>query len=409
MKTLLSAILFFAVSAQAAPRILPHILPDAPSSEYRGKYILGNTAAFGADQDIESAIKLGERNMAWLNHMNSFRPEGQKIQLTRPGDLKGIPIDSPKKYSPDTISVDYQTTYAEMPAPMAQILYSTQPFTNDTPIAEADYVTWAKKVDRNYQTAVRWKLMAPYLSYLSQRRAEDLRGYYFLAKKTENVEAKLRSAHTLPAAEQAQIKDWLMQMCQNNDGLSRDCANRAAASIQNQRAYEFYLGFLNNSESIWNGYFSLENPRAEITWSSATPNVMNVPFMNPGNDRVLEFLKFNIEEEFKWDLWNLKLNFVSQAPIHVEFQAGVTPHVNGAGGDTITMDANAPLTEWDVQWTIRHEFGHVLGFVDCYEEFYDPTEKAIITYQLDIEHLMCARSGRMQKSLYDTLKQFYYR
>jgi hypothetical protein len=71
------------------------------------------------------------------------------------------------------------------------------------------------------------------------------------------------------------------------------------------------------------------------------------------------------------------------------------------------MDANTPLTEWDVQWTIRHEFGHVLGFVDCYLEFYDPSEKAIVTYQLDIDHLMCARSGRMQKSMYDVLKQYY--
>jgi hypothetical protein len=409
MKTWLLAIVLFACTAQAAPRFLPHILPDAPSSAYQGKYIVGNSAAFGADQDVESAIKLGERNMAWLTHMNTYRAEGHKIQLTRPGDLKGIPIDAPKKYSPETISLDYQTTYAEMPAPMAQILYSTQAFTNDTPIAETDYVTWAKKVDKNYQTAVRWKLMKPYLSYLTMRRAEDLRGYYFLAMKTDNIEAKLRSAHTLSTEEQAQIKDWLTQMCQNRDGLSADCANKAAASIQSQAAYEFYLGYLNNSAELWNSYFSLENPRPEITWSSSSPNVMNIPFKDPSNANILEFLKFNIEDEFKWDLWNLKLNFQAQADIHVEFEAGVTPHVNGAGGDTITMDANAPLTEWDVQWTIRHEFGHVLGFVDCYEEFYDPTDKAIITYQLDIEHLMCARSGRMQKSLYDTLKQFYYR
>jgi hypothetical protein len=409
MKTWLSAIVLFACTAQAAPRFLPHILPDAPSSAYQGKYIVGNSVAFGADQDVESAIKLGERNMAWLNHMNTYRAEGHKIQLTRPGDLKGIPIDAPKKYSPETISLDYQTIYAEMPAPMAQILYSSQPFTNDTPIAETDYVTWAKKVDKNYQTAVRWKLMKPYLSYLTQRRAEDLRGYYFLAMKTDNVEAKLRSVHTLPADQQTQIKDWLTQMCQNRDGLSANCAGKATTSISNHTAYEFYLGYLNNSANLWNSYFSLENPRSEITWSHVTPNVMNIPFMDPSNANIMEFLKFNIEDEFKWEGWNLKLNFQPQAEIHVEFEAGVTPHVNGAGGDTITMDANAPLTEWDVQWTIRHEFGHVLGFVDCYEEFYDPTDKAIVTYQLDIEHLMCARSGRMQKSLYDTLKQFYYR
>jgi len=52
------------------------------------------------------------------------------------------------------------------------------------------------------------------------------------------------------------------------------------------------------------------------------------------------------------------------------FEPGVTPHVNGIGGRIITMDANAPLDDYDVSWTIRHEYGHVLGFPDCYVEFY---------------------------------------
>jgi len=409
MKSIVSAILLMACSAGAAPKFLPHILPDAPSSAYRGKYILNENVARTTGDSVQDAIKLGERNMAWLEHMNSFRPEGKEIQLTKPGDLKGIPIEDPKKYSPKTITEDFKTTYAEMPAEMAKILYSSLPFTNDTPIAEEDYITWAKKVDRNYQTAVRWTLMEPYMSYLSLRRAEDLRGYYFLNKKTSNVESTLRSIDTLPAEQKAQIVEWLTQMCQNGEGLSSFCETRVEEAIQRKAAFEFYLRYLGDGETIWNGYFSLENPRPEIQWLASKPNVMTIPFADPNNAKILDFLKFNIEDEFKWDLWNLKLNFVAQTPIHVEFEPGVTPHVNAAGGDTITMDANAPLTEWDVQWTIRHEFGHVLGFVDCYLEFYDPKEEAIVTYQLDIDHLMCARSGRMQKSIYDTLKHYYYK
>ncbi len=407
MKSVFFSVILMAISASAMPKFLPHILPDAPSSAYRGKYILSPVRS--ATDNVQEAIMLGERNMAWLNHMNSFRPEGQKIQLTKPGDLNGIPIETPKTYSPKTVTEDYQKTKADMPADMAKILYSDAAFTQDPPISEQDYITWAKKVDRNYQTAVRWTLMEPYLGYLSKIRAEDLRGYYFLGKKTANVESLLRSMDTLPADQQAQITEWLTQMCQNLDGLMANCESRTEESIQNKAAYEFYLRYVDAGAEIWNRYFSLENPRPEIQWSSAQPNVMKVPFTDPKNPKVLDFLKFNIEDEYKWDLWNLHLDFLVQTPIHVEFQAGVTPHVNAAGGDTITMDANAPLSEWDVQWTIRHEFGHVLGFVDCYLEFYDPKQEAIVTYQLDINHLMCARSGRMQKSMYDTLKKFYYK
>ncbi|MGZ5278941.1 MAG: hypothetical protein ACXWC9_03310, partial [Pseudobdellovibrionaceae bacterium] len=359
MKTIFLAILLIACSSDAAPKFLPHILPDAPSSAYRGKYILDTAATRKAGDSVQEAIKLGERNMAWLAHMNSFRPEGKEIQLTKPGDLKGIPIEEPKTYSPKTVTEDFKTTYAEMPADMAKILYSSVPFTDDTPIAEEEYITWAKKVDRNYQTAVRWILMEPYIPYLSLRRAEDLRGYYFLNKKTSNVESTLRSIDTLPADQKAQITEWLTQMCQNGEGLSSFCETRVEEAIERKTAFEFYLRYLGDGETIWNGYFSLENPRPEISWTASKPNVMTIPFMDPLNAKIMNFLKFNIEDEFKWDLWNLKLDFVAQTPIHVEFEPGVTPHVNAAGGDTITMDANAPLTEWDVQWTIRHEFGHV--------------------------------------------------
>ncbi len=411
MKWILSAILLAAISASAntRPKFLPHILPDAPSSAYRGKYIVPREAATGAEADVQEAVRVGERNMAWLEHMNSFRPEGKKIQLTKPGDLKGIPIESPKYYNAEIIAADHKEVYTQMPAEMAKILYSASPLTDNPPIDEETYIEWAKKVDRNYQSATRWIMMKPYLPYLMEARQEDLRGFYFLSKKTPNVETVLRSVDSLPADRQEQILDWLTQMCQNSEGLVADCDQQAAEAIQKKTAYEFYLKYLNGSSQLWENYFSLVNARPEITWSAQKPELMNVPFQNPLSDKILNFLKFNIEDEFKWDVWNLRLDFVAKTPVHVEFEPGVTPHVNDAGGDTITMDANAPLTEWDVQWTIRHEFGHVLGFVDCYEEFYDVKKNAIISYQLDIDHLMCARSGRMQKSIYDTLKKYYYK
>ncbi len=89
------------------------------------------------------------------------------------------------------------------------------------------------------------------------------------------------------------------------------------------------------------------------------------------------------------------------------FEAGVVPHVNGLGGDTITMDSNQPIEEYESQWTIRHEFGHVLGLPDCYHEFYDVDLKAYVNYQLDITDLMCSRAGNMKERIYLELKKAY--
>jgi hypothetical protein len=81
--------------------------------------------------------------------------------------------------------------------------------------------------------------------------------------------------------------------------------------------------------------------------------------------------------------------------------------VDKLGGNEITMDKNAPLSEYEVQWTIRHEFGHVLGFRDCYLEFYDSTEKAIVSYQFDVTNLMCSRQGHLKEIHYQELKRLY--
>ena len=80
---------------------------------------------------------------------------------------------------------------------------------------------------------------------------------------------------------------------------------------------------------------------------------------------------------------------------------------NRVGGDTIVMNATQPLTEYDAQWTIRHEFGHVLGFVDCYVEFYESERNVIVNYQFDVENLMCSRRGHIQQRHVDELQRAY--
>ena len=55
------------------------------------------------------------------------------------------------------------------------------------------------------------------------------------------------------------------------------------------------------------------------------------------------------------------------------------------------------------QWTIRHEYGHVLGLPDCYIEFYDEDLGLMIHYQLDVTNLMSSRRGKLQQKQFDQL------
>ncbi len=134
-----------------------------------------------------------------------------------------------------------------------------------------------------------------------------------------------------------------------------------------------------------------------------------MPFLDPLDKMVEDFLTYNLQEEWKFLSWQLVLSFSQSASIFIRFEPDAMPNVDVVGGNQITMNKNAPLTEYDVQWIIRHEFGHTLGFVDCYLEFYVPSENAMMAYQIDIDNLMCSRQGHIQQTHYEQMKKYYFK
>jgi bacillopeptidase F (M6 metalloprotease family) len=73
------------------------------------------------------------------------------------------------------------------------------------------------------------------------------------------------------------------------------------------------------------------------------------------------------------------------------------------------MDANQSIEEDDSKLVIRHEFGHILGFPDCYHEFYDTELDGFVNYQLDTTDIMCSGTGAMTERMYKELKRVYFK
>jgi hypothetical protein len=57
------------------------------------------------------------------------------------------------------------------------------------------------------------------------------------------------------------------------------------------------------------------------------------------------------------------------------------------------MDRDMGLWLEQSQATLIHEFGHIIGFPDCYVEFWDERDEAFVFYSLDPTDRMCALSG----------------
>lgn len=365
----------------------------------------------GLQPETQMSINGGEKMSSWLKLINSKRSNDNQIRLTSSVSRgSGIPIDNANKYGPSTIKKRYNKLNEEMPKSLLKVIYGGKPITSKLPVEEKELIKWFRKVSFLYQTSVRWSGMRKWLDYYAKRREKDIRGYYFL-NKMEDLDSLLINFSSLEEAKREELKGHLLGMCFNSLKNDTACLRKFIQYNDHNDLLGFKNKYMKNSKRVWDSYYVISNPRRDVVWNKNNPNLMNVIFKDPNNLEVATWLKDNVEEEFKREKlgWSLEMNYVTSGLglAYLEFKPNVTPHVSG--GNTLVMDANTPLEEWDSKWTIRHEYGHILRLPDCYFEFYDSKEKLMVNYQLDVTDLMCSRSGDMNDRIYQELKRVYFK
>ncbi|MDH4467265.1 MAG: hypothetical protein QE271_04335 [Bacteriovoracaceae bacterium] len=411
--------LFFVsqMSAQTHKSTIPHFDLDMSTSEMQKELSKSfyKTQKSEDPASIIKAIKNGERLSAWLKWENERRSISDQLLLTNPSLRRGHPINKPTIYSDKTVETDTEALMREMPSEMR--IYFDQPkldFPSKLPLSDELFLSYARRMNKIYQTATRYRMLNPYRARYTLSRRKDVRGYYYLSQNHWSAERLDLEYLTLTEREQRDLKNALVGICINFVGTQDQgagCVNELEKSIKEYKMGKYFSLYIGAAKKIWNSFFLIPNAarRSDIIWNSANPNEASVPFLTPKQDNIKNYLELNIEDEWKWDGWGLNLNFGNDARSpRVVFETGVTPHVNGLGGNEIVMDANEPIEEYESKWTIRHEFGHVLGFPDCYHEFYDTDLSAFVNYQLDITDLMCSRAGNMNERLFSEMKRVYY-
>lgn len=399
--------------------LLAHLPLDLTGAEYRALYTKlnlqhtsGSRFAFvEPTARLNKILDMGKRNLDWLKYINENKanPLQPNFSFSSAATQKAYPIESPKAYNETIVLESFQTLLAQLPPQMKSVLVDGAPFTKEIPIEITDYLKFGLAVDDVYQSAARWLMMKPYLDYLAQRKTEDIRGFYYFSKLTD-LEAQLKNFKDLPGDQQKAIRTAFHGMCLNNGISDQDCDKKINDNLEkSSQLNTLYSELFVTSQSIYESFFEIPGDarRSEVRWDHTGSESTSVPFKTVNVPSIESFLKVNIEDEWKWKDWSLHLLFKPDALVHMEFEPGATPHVNAIGGDTITMDANSPLTEYAVQWTIRHEFGHVLGFPDCYIEFYDKDISAMVSYQIDTTDLMCSRRGHLKERHFQELKRIY--
>jgi len=385
---------------------LPHMDLEMTSREYQAllkKQVVLRTAPQDALRDI---LKVGQKNLDWLDLINKNRAQDRQLELSTPETQVGIPITQANESSRSIVLNKYNDLLAVMPQTMKDVLLTTKPLTVNPPVSEEIYLDMARKMDRVYQNASRWLLQEPYLYMYSSRATQDIRGYYFL-KNNPDTQSQLSNWSAQTEATKIQMREWLIGQCRNSNNSFSSCQSELTQFESKTNILGFYQKYLPRAEKTFAGFFNIQNPRREVYWNQDR-TVIFQPFQTPQDILVQNWFQSNVEDEWKNSVFQLKIEYKGTRGIpKLEFEAGATPHVNGLGGDTITMDANRNIEEYSSRWTIRHEYGHVLGFPDCYIEFYDSQKQVMINYQIDIENLMCSRRGHLQPKHVDELIKAY--
>lgn len=358
---------------------------------------------------VRTAIAGGEKLLNWIELINKNRAKDQKIRLTSKGTQRGIPIDKPKKYGPSTIAKDLSDIKTALPEIMKDVVYGKGTITAQNPISDKEFIKFGRQISKLYQTSVRWTSLSSWLGQYEARKAKDVRGYYFL-KHLRDLDQTLRDIRGLDPLLKEQILNSLQSVCENNYNSISRCKRELDRAAKSGDVLSYKKKYWQGAIRNWESFFKISNPRTDVEWKENTPGVMTVSFKDPRNPEIANWLKENIEDEFKFPLenWNLEMKFIrgGWSTAYIEFRKNVTPHVSG--GNKIVMDANTDIQEYGVRWTIRHEYGHILRLPDCYHEFYDRSQNLMINYQFDVTDLMCSRAGLMNERIYQELKRVYF-
>lgn len=410
MKTVVTLALAFSSLVAFAHQGTPlHLDLELESAEYRTLLAKLPKQKNADDPAIAKALAWGSRLSAWIAAENDRRAPSEQIRLTSAATRRGIPIDKPSIYSEKTIAQDLVKHTTELNADIIAVMNGAA-FPAALPLPMDEFIVQARKIDKTYQSAARFKSLINWRFQYAQRKKLDLRSYHFF-KSGQWTAQRVGELAQLPAEEQEVVRGHLAGMCVNDGRSSMSTCRARVARLQTpEQLSSFFTSAFQTSAAVWGGFFNIPDygTRRDVTYTDET--AMIVPFNTPSIPKFVPYLKDNVEDEFKFGTWGLKVNYgvFPNGPL-LKFEPNVVPHVNGLGGNEIVMDSNQPIEEYESQWTIRHEFGHVIGLPDCYHEFYDEELQAFVNYQLDTTDLMCSRAGNMNERIYQELKRVYFR
>ena len=388
----------------------PGYLMPPESVELMSPHLLGR-------YELAKIVRLGARIIEWTDLLQAEIAPEMREQLWRKQDyiLNQPTADRPRVYNTSSIEKTFEAGISLLHRSVLDALDSYKPLPKKIPhsLKMQDLLPGFRTIIEAYSMATRWILLYPSRESF-KKEARDFRPWLKMRIEKDAIENQLKNWSQISAESRLFLIKKIAEGCPIGGRGVDDCMAEAVhfvnlddpGDLQDFVDHVFVAG-----EEVYSSRFKIQQKHFDVEVHLSDQGVLGLKykaFEIPPT--LLSWISSQIE--IGWSNPGFHQSLVPAAEalpgvIQVHWQEGAMPYVNAVGGDVITMDSNQKLWLEYSQVAMIHEFGHVMGFPDCYSEFWDEKREAFVFYTLDPNNRMCALTGDTLREHWDGIRETY--
>ena len=374
---------------------------------------------------LDEILEASQFNLKWLDQINEAREHAHRplLDFTIGGVFPDIvppahqTPDSPERYNGKTLLAEFQTLKQRAPFTFQSGIKGIFLRTGDAlPMSDQEFASWTRTLDYLSTRVNRWRNVNAKLEHYKKAAVHDLRGLIYLSAYPGGAEAVLKRFSSLDPSRKLRLRIAMIQLCQNSGKSYLFCQSefyQFSTSLpqgywQNDLT-SLYRKYLPSAQMVWKSHFNITQVSKNIHWSPRNHQLTAV-FSASADPELRHWVKQSLETAWKLGPFHVKIQFnnrVDPQLLQLHFISGIVPHTDGAGGNQIFLDANLSYRQKNSTQILQHEFGHLLGFPDCYVQFYDESNQTVVYYSLQKNNLMCNRNGVVTPAQVQKIQRAY--